>query len=77
MKYLVLLLFNSYLLVSISAQTKELTLKGIMTDRSFSPERLSQMQWAKRSSTFFYVKAVISQQLILQEIQRKLLHWKF
>jgi len=56
MRFKLLISFYLIFLFSLNAQTKEITPLGIMTDRSLSPERLTQMQWAKWGNHFFYTK---------------------
>ncbi|OQA01416.1 MAG: Prolyl tripeptidyl peptidase precursor [Bacteroidetes bacterium ADurb.Bin408] len=40
----------------LNAQNKELSPKAIMTNRSLSPEKLGQMQWARNSNHFFFIR---------------------
>jgi len=43
--------------LSFAIAQAQLTPRSIMTDRNLYPERLSQMQWALNSNTFYYVKS--------------------
>lgn len=42
--------------LGLHAQKKEISPKAIMSDRTLSPERLGQMQWARNTNHFFYTQ---------------------